>query len=336
MRSKRQLTEAVFFFFLWVLYFIGLAYQGDDRFGIKPSEFVFAVNYLLATLLINYWLLPHFLYRKRYLLFTVLTALVILLAIIVEEFALEPLLLPNTKIAERFLGFFFNLLDIGPVLLLFVGFKLAWDNLHQQSRLEQAEKEKVDSQLQFLKSQLNPHFLFNNLNNLYSYAQENSPKTQEIILQLSAILRYMLYESGEKFVPLEKELKYLEDFIRLQELQMEDRGEVHFVVEGSPYGKRIAPLILITFVENCFKHSLSSQADDIRIDIRAVISNHQLVFHCTNTFSESSSTADEYLNNGIGLGNVRKRLALLYTERHQLATYPKDGLYVVELELQLL
>ncbi len=329
-------AEALFTLLLWALFFIGTAYDDRrDRPHLHFRDVVFALNYFVAVLLINYWLLPRFLYRKRYLGFLLLGMGIFAASIAVEEFVLEPIFFPNTERGQTFQGVWPTISEVGSVLLLFVGFKLAWDNLKKQSQLERLEKEKMESQLQFLRSQLNPHFLFNNLNNLYSYAQENSPKTPGIILQLSAIMRYVLYESQGNFVPLEKELKYLEDFIRLQELQLEGRGAITFAVQGDPYGKVIAPLILIAFVENCFKHSLSTQAENIVIDIRADVRENQLDFRCSNTYSPTTNTSNEYLGKGIGLDNVRKRLELLYPGRHQLETRATETVFYADLQLDL-
>ncbi len=327
-------TEAAFTLYLWVLYFMVIAF-GKDHFYIPFHEFVFALTYFLAITFINYWLMPHFLYRKRYILFVLLSLLVIAVVIALEELVLEQLFFPKSRMASRFPGILFCLAEVGPIILFFVGFKLAWDNLKSQSQLEQFEKEKLESELQFLKSQLNPHFLFNNLNNLYSYVQEHSPKAPEIVLQLSAIMRYILYESRENFVPLEKDLRYLEDFIRLQELQMESRGEVIFSVDGPTQSKVIAPLILIAFVENCFKHSLSSQSEDIFIRISAKIEGDRLHFQCSNTFSETVNQAEKHIDKGIGLENVQKRLTLLYPGKHALKTQANAGVYYVDLDLDL-
>lgn len=340
--QKKLPKELTFNLFLWVIYFAGVAYQNARRnsesgevLHLEASDFIIAFNYFLVIIAINYWLLPRFFYRKRYLIFALLCGLLLFLAIIVEEFWLEKVLFPNTPVGESFLGYFATLLQIGPTVMLFVGFKLAWDNLKKQSDLEQMEKEKVESQLQFLKSQLNPHFLFNNLNNLYSYAQEQSPKTPEIIMQLSAIMRYVLYESQSSVVPLEKELNYLADFIHLQELQMESRGKVEYRTGGDLHSKRIAPLILITFVENSFKHSLSSLANNIDIKIKAEVVGNKLKFHCSNTFKVLESTADKLLTKGVGLENVKKRLELQYPGKHDLHITSLDNVFIVELELDL-
>lgn len=334
--------EVVMHLLLWILYFVVVAYQKNRmslRYGgpshLQLVDFVFGLNYFLVILIINYQLLTRFFYKKRYTVFMLLSLLLMMLAVLVEEFVFEQIFFPGTNRSNNFAGFLPNVLEIGPTIVFFVGFKLAWDNLKKQSALEQVEKEKTESQLQFLKSQLNPHFLFNNLNNLYSYAQEKSPKTPEIILQLSAIMRYMLYESKENLVPLEKELKYLEDFIRLQELQMEDRGNVEYEVKGNTHAKRIAPMILIAFVENSFKHSLSSQAEDIWIRIQAEVRGQELWFKCANTFAETTNASGEYLNKGIGLSNVQKRLELQYPGKHQLDIRIEDNIYLVDLRLDL-
>jgi two-component system LytT family sensor kinase len=326
--------EALIHLFLWILYFVVIAYAKDYP-HLYFHEFIFTGNYFIAIIIINYWLLPRFLYRQRYAVFILGSLFILAVSIFVEEGILEPLFFPGTRMARSFPGIVFHLSEIGPTFLFFIGFKFAWDNLKKESRLKQLEKEKAESELQLLKLQLNPHFLFNNLNNLFAYAQESSPKTPEIILQLSSIMRYMLYESREKFVPLEKELNYLKDFIRLQELQLENRGRVEFSVTGTTEGKRIAPLLLIPFVENSFKHSLSSQSDNILISIDVEIQGRRLIFNCANTYAETGNHSGRYVSKGIGLANVRKRLNLLYPGKYQLGIEAADGIYHVKLQLDL-
>ncbi len=328
-------TEALIMTLLWVLYFIGQAFA-KERPHLHYWEVIFAANYFVAILIINYRLLPGFFYKKRYFAFFFWSAVAIVGVTIIQEVILEPIFLSERSQARvSGEGGVHDISEMGPIILLFVGFKLAWDNLKKQALVEELEKQKAESELQFLKSQLNPHFLFNNLNNLYSYSQENSPKTPEIILQLSNIMRYMLYESREKFVPLENELTSLRDFIRLQELQMEDRGKVEFSVTGKANGHMIAPLLLIPFVENSFKHSMSSQADDIAINIRVDIQDRELDFQCTNTYLEDGKNTGKYVARGIGLDNVRKRLELLYAGKHQLEIETADNVYRVKLQLGL-
>lgn len=133
-----------------------------------------------------------------------------------------------------------------------------------------------DSELQFLKSQINPHFLFNNLNNLYSHAIENSPKTPSIIIELSSVLRYMLYDCKENYVSLEKEISHLKNFTELYKLQIEHRGNIQFKTDTFENSKfKIAPLILMVFIENAFKHSTSNQSDNIHITINVKTLNRE-------------------------------------------------------------
>jgi LytS/YehU family sensor histidine kinase len=221
-----------------------------------------------------------------------------------------------------------------PVITVLSGFKFAWDALRKQQEVELLKSTIKESELKFLRSQINPHFLFNNLNNLYSYAIEFSPKTPEIILKLSSVLRYMLYECKEKYVPLTKEMEQLENFTQLYEMQIEERGEVNFSVEVNQPDYQIAPLILIVFIENAFKHSQSGQSDHIRIDIAIELSEAgELNFTCKNNFHAEANT--ENLAHGIGLENVRKRLQLLYPNAHKLIIEEKENQYEVYLSMQL-
>lgn len=299
---------------------------------IHFHDFLFFANYAIAALIINFLLLPHYLYKKKYLFFSIYIISLIAYVIILEEFLLEQIFYPNTR-GTSFPGVIFTLLEILPIILLFVGFKFAWDAHHKQLELDQLKHAMINSELQFLKSQVNPHFLFNNLNNLYSFALENSPKVPDIVLQLSSLLRYMLYESSEQLVPLEKELKYLQDFINLQKLQIEGRGHTTFITSGNTSNHFIAPLLLISFIENSFKHSSSSQVDQIQIDINISIENHILIMKCENTYSKNIN--NDNLTSGIGLDNVKSRLALLYPKKYKLKISQEDDIYSVELELNL-
>lgn len=215
-----------------------------------------------------------------------------------------------------------------------VGVKFAWDANKKQNQVEELLTSVKESELKFLKSQINPHFLFNNLNNLYSYAIAESPKTPSIILELSSVLRYMLYECKEDKVTLTKELEHIKNFVKLNELQIEERGKVSFFKVGNCDRFVIAPLILIVFIENAFKHSTASQSNDILIDIRIDISEKGILnFACVNSYLPNSN--NESLAKGIGLINVKKRLAILYPKKHQLNISNQNNIYKVELVLEL-
>lgn len=324
--------EVVFQIALHLVVFV--FYSFDQRHpGIEEFQVVFFLHYAVWAFVINYVLLPRFLYRNKPLFFFVLVLAVIAAAIAIEELILEKIYFPNWR-GRRFPGVFFSLLDVLPVIAVLSGFKFAWDALRKQREVEALKASMQESELQFLKSQINPHFLFNNLNNLYAYAIENSPKTPAIILELSSVLRYMLYDCRAKYVSLAKEVEQLENFTRLNELQIEERGEVHFSARNIQAGYQIAPLILIVFLENAFKHSTASQSENISIEVDIdLLDDGTLHFLCRNSFQPNANTND--LSRGIGLENVRKRLELLYPNAHQLDIDMDGNVYEVRLSVQL-
>ncbi|MGB3590016.1 MAG: histidine kinase [Tunicatimonas sp.] len=300
---------------------------------IESYQVVFFLTYAVAAFVINYLLLPRFLYQKKHLLFIAYVVVVIAMVIFLEEAVIEQVYFPDTR-GQRFLGVFFSLWGVLPVITVLSGFKFAWDAVMKQREVDELKAAMQESELQFLKSQINPHFLFNNLNNLYSYAIDYSPQTPEIILKLSSVLRYMLYECKEKLVPLAKEIKQLENFTQLSQLQIEERGVVNFTAQTTQSDYQIAPLILIVFIENAFKHSQSGQSENIWIDIGIQLSEEgTLEFWCRNNFSVDTNT--DNLASGIGLANVKKRLQLLYPNAHQLTIEETENQYEVCLSMQL-
>lgn len=330
----RNLTYRELFFQIILHGLVFIFYAINKRHPyIEEFQIPFFLNYALGAFIINYFLLPRFFYKKKYIYFAFSLVVIMAMAIFVEEMVLEKIYFADTK-GKKFLGVFFTLIDVLPVITILVGFKFAWDALVKQREVDELKHAIQESELQFLTSQINPHFLFNNLNNLYSYAIISSPKTPNIILELSAVLRYMLYECKERYVSLVKEVKQLENFINLNEMQIEERGEVRFTKKNIELGYQVAPLILIVFIENAFKHSTASQSDDIKIDINIELkSDNVLEFRCRNSFQKTSNT--ESLSKGIGLENVKKRLMLLYPNSHQLIIESTDDDYFVKLLIEL-
>lgn len=297
------------------------------------SKVAFFSNYLVAALIINYVLLPVFYYRKRIVLFIVALALVLVVVILVDEFVLEKIFYPDTR-GTHFPGLMFTLVETLPTIIIIVAFKLAWDSNRKQSELERLKGLMKESEIQFLKTQINPHFLFNNLNNLYAYAIDNSPKTPSIILELSAVLRYMLYDCKTDFVVLTREIQHLEDYVALHRLQIEHRGKIRFTKDIRCLNFSIPPLILIVFVENAFKHSTASQVTDIAVEISIDVSETgELTFVCKNNYSPNYQAIG--LAKGIGLENVRKRLDLQYPNAHALAIQNDGNIFITTLSMQL-
>jgi len=330
---KKNHKELLFQAILLVVVFLFYAFDKETPDKIECLTIPFFINYAVTAMLVNYILLPLLFYKQKKFAFIIATLLLCCITIVIEEFVLEKIYYPDTR-GRYFHGIHYSLLEILPFIIIFIGFKFAWDINTKQQEVEELQSSVKESELQFLKSQINPHFLFNNLNNLYSYAIDKSPKTPSIILELSSVLRYMLYDCKENFVPLQKEINHLQSFTALNELQIEERGDIQFHVSTIPNNYTIAPLILMMFVENAFKHSTASQSDNIFIHTNIDITESgELTFNCKNSFLPNTNT--ESLSNGIGLRNVKKRLHLLYPDVHDLHISHANNVYHVNLTLQL-
>lgn len=208
--------------------------------------------------------------------------------------------------------------------------KFAIDWFYGDRARRSLESEKKDMELQFLKSQLNPHFLFNSLNNIYSLAYQKSEKTPDAILKLSEIMRYMIYESNDSWVSLDKEVAYVNSYVELQKLRFKDGAAVEITINGEIDGQKIVPLILISFVENAFKHGVANDATDpIKINIIA----NQKILHFSVTNKKNVANKDAI--GGVGLNNVERRLQLLYPERYKLNVVNTTDHYTTELMLDL-
>ena len=193
------------------------------------------------------------------------------------------------------------------------------------------EAEKLFSELAFLKSQVNPHFLFNILNNICSLARKKSEETENAIIKLAQIMRYMLQDSKDEKVSLEKELEYLRNYIELQRLRISDQVKIHYTVEGQPEAILIEPLLLIPFVENAFKHGVSYLEDSV-IDILLLINTARLSLQVHNKILRRDIEIP-FPDSGIGLKNVIRRLELLYPDKHSLIIKDDGKEYQVELTI---
>ena len=325
------LKELSFQLILHLVIFVFYAYSRENP-QFETYEVVFFLNYAIGAFIINYWLLPTRIYHKKYLNFSIFLLLIISAMVVIEENVLEQIYFPDTRGKSFFvLG---NLLHMLPIIAIISGFKFAWDALGKAKEVEELRNTIKESELQFLKSQINPHFLFNNLNNLYAHAIEGSKQTPTIILEMSSVMRYMLYECKAEYVSLNKEIEHLTHFINLSNLQIEGRGKVNFQPPVIEKEYRIAPLILLIFVENAFKHSSSSQTENIDITIKLSVNERGVLnFTCKNSYLEQTNTQD--INSGIGLENVKKRLQLLYPENHSLNISKSEEAYNVNLTLHL-
>ena len=198
-------------------------------------------------------------------------------------------------------------------------------------------QQEKDAELKLLKAQLNPHFLFNTLNNLYGLSVAQSDRLPDLMLKLSDLLRYSLYDTRETYVPLEKEVQYLENYMSLEKIRLEETTAIAFERSGNLSTGKIAPMLLIVFVENAFKHLGGAQNEKNKVRVSIGEAQGRLTFVCENTLDPMGVQGNglESGKSGIGLENAKKRLAILYPDKHQLAVSVGDQEYQVTLTIDL-
>jgi two-component system LytT family sensor kinase len=217
------------------------------------------------------------------------------------------------------------------LLGLTMGLKFYKDRMEQQRLLQEKEKQQIALELNFLKAQVHPHFFFNTLNNLYSLTLQKSDLAPEVVLKLSSLMSYMLYESAATYVPMDKEIANLENYIALERLRFGDRLTLSFKKEGITRNHiQIPPLILLTFVENSFKHGISQTVGEGRIDISVKADQNEFFFRIDNSIGEPRPPG-----NGLGLNNVTRRLDLLYGSRYHLEKTETANHFHVTLKIPL-
>ncbi|MEQ9099903.1 MAG: histidine kinase [Imperialibacter sp.] len=279
-----------------------------------------------AIVYINFfWFLPK-LYRKgKYTLYIVAS---VSLVVSLVFFRVNALPLSHKSISYTY--FIRSVPAIGFYLLTTV----IWffDNLISANRREiELRNSKLDSELKFLKLQLSPHFLFNTLNNIYSMAYFSDKNTAPAILKLSEMMRHMLYEDQGKFIPLSREIKFMENFIELWRLKLDEKPTIVFKHSGVQEGHQIAHLIFLVFLENAFKHGNTMNGTiHVNLDIKE---GEVLHFHVRNDMIAGNKTIDE--KSGVGLINVRKRLDLIYPEKHTLTLREEPALFTVDLTIHM-
>lgn len=210
-------------------------------------------------------------------------------------------------------------------------FLKAW--YEQQRTTQQLQKDKAEAQLELLKSQVQPHFIFNTLNNIYSYSLQNNQKTSELIYRLSSLLSYMLYDSRQTTIPLRKEVEYISNYIELEKIRYGNRLDVSLNVFDEVGSFKIAPLLLLPLIENSFKHGVSSNVKDCWLRVDISLNDDWLSVKIENSYDNHKSEMPQ-LKNGIGLENVKKRLEILYQNKYEFKTIKEEDSYLTILKLK--
>jgi sensor histidine kinase YesM len=216
------------------------------------------------------------------------------------------------------------------VIFLTLPVVLALQWAKQNNRIVSLEKEKTRAELDLLKQQLDPHFFFNTLNNLYALSLQQSKQTPESILQLSELMRYVIYKGNEVTVPVREEIKYITDYMQLQQIRLKMPLDLQFTRHIGNDNQAVTPMLLIVFIENAFKHGIEPADGPAFLHLHLACTERQLYFSCENSFEPGAMG-----HTGIGLDNLQKRLALLYPGRHVLKTAVKNHTFKAEMQLDL-
>lgn len=318
-------------------------YEENISIYIIEKAVVTNIGFALAVYINLYVLIPHFLKQKNYIFF--IFWLIILLtsaSLIIQFLFIYPLRSAlkvtdalwkfNTNLHSAY--FFATLLYVG--ITSFLKFVKDWISLQDLNlKLARIEQQKLEAELKTLKGQLNPHFLFNSLNNIYSLSLIKSEKVPDLILKLSDLMRHIIYESRENFIALEKEIEFVDNFISLQKIRTSSNKRIDYKITGEIPSAKIAPLLFEPFIDNAFKHGLPGSEKDDFISIKLNFNKPtQLEFLIENNYIKGEHLNKK--NSGIGIENVKKRLKLLYKpDEYRLKIKKENQTYSVELWLKL-
>ncbi|MCF2876359.1 MULTISPECIES: sensor histidine kinase [unclassified Tenacibaculum] len=325
---------------IWLTFilFVGTQLYLDK--GKVPLPFLARISLGIVFFYINYLVLvPKLLFKKKVFLYVIAVLLVVYLGALMyrsldfssyfeslsQNINLEAY--KSFSIKSFAISVMFNiiLVILGAVIKTY----LAWTK--NETDKKDIESQKRITELEVLKSQINPHFLFNSLNSIYSLTVKKADEAPEAVIMLSELMRYMLYQANDDFVLLEKEISYIENYVNLQKLRLIDKEGISLNVSGEITNQKIPPLLLISFIENAFKYGVDPIKNS-KIIVTIDVDDTHFKFECVNV--KNRKQIDD-INSGIGLKNTKERLKLLYPNKHKLEISDKDNLYKVSLQLRI-
>lgn len=345
--SRRSWTEAALsasganHVLFWLVVLLILILLEGTRYGFFftfTNELINTFFYILIVYFNLNYLIPNYLNKKQFLLYATLlilaAAILTPIKILVFFFKFSGKPDSQYELLQNQFGYFLTIFIVSCIATVV---KIITDWLRQLKEKQELEKQTMQSELRFLKSQINPHFLFNTLNSLYALTLKKSDLAPDIVLKLSEMMRYMLYECNEKRVLLSKEISYLQNYIDLERLRQGQQIRINFQVNGEIGEQTIAPLIFIPFLENSFKHGLMNTLEkDSFVNIQIDVQGRQLHFFIENSKPRQRPIRDPNRpSGGIGLANVHRRLNLVYPNRYDLKINDTPATYAVDLNLEL-
>lgn len=333
--TKRVVYHSIFWLMLFVILML---IEGTERgFWFTFSNEVINVFFYAAIVYFNLnYLIPNYLSKNRFLTYAgllVLASLIITpLKMIVFYFKFSNYPILQSQLISNQVSYFL-------ITFLIAGFstvfKIITDWVRNIQEKQELETRTMQTELRFLKSQINPHFLFNTLNSLYALTLKKSEKAPEIVIKLSEMMRYMLYECNERRVLLSNEIHYIRNYLDLEQLRQGQNIDIKFEVEGQVSDQKIAPLMFIPFIENSFKHGLSNQIQHGFVHIKMKVEHQKVDFYIENSKPDALPHQDHRRSGGIGLVNVRRRLDIMYPDNYELKIHDNPKSYAVNLKLEL-
>lgn len=335
-------VHMIFWIGVWFFYVYFFSYNSSDPdFVTWFSTFLLPVT-MITTYFVVYYLIPKYLLLKKYALFALYSVYTIILStwlILMTIFA-SLLFLSNLQVDEmppmsRNYVFILILVYLIVLLVSFVNllnhnFQTESKNKELQNKILATQLQLKDQELQYLKKQIHPHFLFNTLNTIYGFALKQSINTPDIILKLSNLLDYILYQVSKPMVSLKEEVMHLKEYIALEQMRFQDTLKVSFETKNTELDMMIPPMLLIPFVENAFKHGNLIDGY-LQVEINIILENNALLFKIKNTVKTEVSPIKKP---GIGLENITKRLDLIYPDEYQLIVKTEDNWYQVDLLIE--
>ena len=337
---KKNITFNILF---WALYFL-YEWLSQAAFNNDYKRYLVNASVIVPITFCATWVAIHFLLKKYFLRgrktafwigFALSVIFFVMLRRVYNYYYVYPLYWPEGQKTTSLLWFpklLFEAVGIYLIVGLYAMFYFMRAWYEQQQKAQSLQKDKVEAQLELLKSQVQPHFIFNTLNNIYSFSVQNNARTSEMIYRLSALLSYMLYDSKQHVIPLKKELEYVNNYIELEKIRYGDRLDMSMNVFDSIENFYITPLLLLPLIENSFKHGICNIGSNwIRIDISVV--DDWLSVKIENSYeNRNGKPANE--NNGIGLDNVKKRLDILYHGKHEFRYLPDGQSFLTILKIK--
>ena len=341
--AKFKISSHILFWLCSIIFAISAFYVASDHKLALNCDLILRalipnIGFALAVYLNLYLLIPKFLKTKNYIFYTFWLLITLAISAILIQWIFVFTIQKKgfaEQLIQMFSTHFFTAAFYVGITSLFK-FVKDWLQLQEMTlRITQIEREKLEAELNTLKSQLNPHFLFNSLNNIYSLALTNSPRTPEIILKLSDLMRHVLYESRENFIPVKDELNFLTNFIELQKIRLNNQIDIQCTIEGNIPELKVIPLIFEPFIDNAFKHGLRNPATSPYIHISIHFQYQIMHFRIENNFSNTLAPKT-IKSSGIGLKNIERRLEFLYgRDQYKYEINKTEDTFAIVLEVKL-